>query len=179
MPRDPSPRSSQASHTIRDLLSYRIHRLANALSRGAARRYRESFGVSLMEWRTLALLGDFAPMALKELSRHSGLDKSQVSRVVSTLVARGLILRATGRDDGREIALRLSASGRRTFQGLMDAAHARDEAFLNVLGPEERETLDRAIGKLLAEARRQAEPEAWGEARRTRRGGKTPAPPDT
>jgi DNA-binding MarR family transcriptional regulator len=87
--------------TIQDLLSYRIHRLAGALSRGAALRYRAGFGVTLMEWRALALLGDFAPTTLQALARQAGLDKSQVSRVVSGLVARGLVRRATGRADGR------------------------------------------------------------------------------
>ena len=37
--------------TIRDLLSYRVHRLAGALSRGAALRYCAGFGVTLMEGR--------------------------------------------------------------------------------------------------------------------------------
>ena len=43
--------------TIRDLLSYRLHTVANLLSRGAELRYRREFGVSLWEWRTIALLG--------------------------------------------------------------------------------------------------------------------------
>jgi hypothetical protein len=42
---------------IRDLISYRLHVVANLLSRGAELRYRRQFGVSLWEWRTLALLG--------------------------------------------------------------------------------------------------------------------------
>ncbi len=98
------------ARTIRDLRSYRAHRLANALSRGAARRYAAGFGVTLMEWRALALLRDFAPMALRDLAQQAGLDKSQVSRVVTGLVARGFVLRGTGRTDGREVTLRLSAA---------------------------------------------------------------------
>ena len=42
---------------IRDLISYRLHVVANLLSRGAELRYRREFGVSLWEWRTIALLG--------------------------------------------------------------------------------------------------------------------------
>ena len=42
---------------IRDLLSYRVHVVANLLSRGAELRYRREFGVSLWEWCTIALLG--------------------------------------------------------------------------------------------------------------------------
>lgn len=145
-----------APDTIRDLLSYRIHRLANALSRGAALRYRREFDVSLMEWRILALLGAFAPMTLKRLARESGLDKSQASRAVAALVARGLILRLPGEGDAREVALRLSPDGERLQQGLMRAARERDAAFRAALSDSERAALDRALDRLEAEARRLA-----------------------
>jgi DNA-binding MarR family transcriptional regulator len=142
--------------TIRDLLSYRIHRLANALSRGAALRYRRDFDVSLMEWRIIALLGSFAPLTLKALSQQSGLDKSLASRAVAGLVERRLVLREAGREDGREIALRLTAAGRRLHAGLMEAALERDDAFADCLTREEQAVLASAIRKLEAEARRQA-----------------------
>ncbi len=158
------PAPEPGTKTIKDLLSYRIHRLANALSRGAALRYRRDFDVSLMEWRIIALLGGFAPMTLKVLSRQSGLDKSLASRAVAGLVARGLVLREIGREDAREVALRLSPSGRRIHAGLMEAALERDAAFADCLTPEERAVLDRAIGRLEAEARRQADLAGGAEA---------------
>ncbi|MDP3417640.1 MAG: MarR family transcriptional regulator [Falsiroseomonas sp.] len=148
---DPPP----APETIRDLLSYRIHRLANALSRGAARRYRRDFGVSLMEWRILALLGGFAPLTLRDLARESGLDKAQASRAVKALVARGLVERATGAQDAREVALRLSETGAALQHGLMQAARERDEAFRAALPPGTLAALEEAIRLLQAEARRQ------------------------
>ncbi|MFC7556048.1 MarR family winged helix-turn-helix transcriptional regulator [Pseudoroseomonas wenyumeiae] len=107
MPASRTAAQAKAALTIKDLLSYRIHQLANALSRGAAARYRREFDVSLMEWRTIALLGDFAPMTLKDLARQSGLDKGLASRVVSGLVQRGLVKRGTA-SDARELALSLT-----------------------------------------------------------------------
>ena len=50
----------RATPTIKELLSYRLHQVANLLSRGAELRYRREFGVSLWEWRTIALLGGAA-----------------------------------------------------------------------------------------------------------------------
>lgn len=138
--------------TIRDLLSYRIHQLANALSRGAALRYRRDFGVSLMEWRILALLGDFAPLTLTDLARQGGLDKGLASRAVGGLVERGLVRRGTSRQDARELALGLTPAGRTVFRGLMRGACERDDAFLGALGEEERAVIDGAIRKLLAVA---------------------------
>lgn len=149
------PRAEPDTRTIKDLISYRVHRVANALSRGAALRYRREFRVSLMEWRILALLGGFAPLTLKDLSRESGLDKSQASRAVTDLAGRGLILREIGREDAREVVLRLSAEGRRVHDGLIAAARERDDAFLGCLTEEERRVLDSALRKLGAEARRQ------------------------
>ncbi|MDJ0389575.1 MarR family transcriptional regulator [Roseomonas sp. E05] len=142
------------TRTIKDLLSYRIHRLANALSRGAAARYRREFDVSLMEWRTIALLGDFAPMSLKDLARQSGLDKGLASRVVGGLVERGLVRRGTAAD-ARELALSLTPAGRKVFRGLMRSAGERDDAFRAALTEAEMECLDSAIGKLLQAARQQ------------------------
>lgn len=150
MPSPPSPA------TIRDLLSYRIHRLANALSRGAALRYRQEFGVSLMEWRILALLGGFAPLTLRDLARESGLDKAQASRAVKALVERGLVERESGATDAREVALRLSPEGKRVEQGLMQAAREREAAFRAALPAGSLATLEEAIRLLTAEARRQA-----------------------
>jgi DNA-binding MarR family transcriptional regulator len=140
--------------TIKDLLSYRIHQLANALSRGAAARYRREFDVSLMEWRTIALLGGFAPMPLKDLARQSGLDKGLASRVVSGLVQRGLVQRGTAAD-ARELALSLTPAGTTVFQSLMQAAGERDAAFRAALTDTEAACLESAIGKLIQVAKGQ------------------------
>ena len=143
------------ARTIKELLSYRLHKLAGALSRGAALRYRREFEVSLVEWRTVALLGDFAPLSLKELARLAALDKSLISRTVSALVERGLVQRQVSSTDAREVELSLSPSGRSLHQGLMAAARQRDAAFRTALTAEEQTLLDSLLLKLEAEAWRQ------------------------
>src|ERR1700752_810675 len=98
----------RAAPGIRELLSYRLHRVANLLSRGAEMRYRREFGVSLWEWRTVALLGGaHEPQSLNDLARAAGVDKAQMSRVVSGLRARRLVSRETDANDARGIRLSL------------------------------------------------------------------------
>jgi len=139
---------------IRDLLSYRLHTVANLLSRGAELRYRREFGVSLWEWRSIALLGASAsPLSLNELARAAGIDKSQMSRVVSGLSDRGLVLRETDAADGRGVRLGLSRKGRRVYAGLMRAAGERDRAFIGCLTQAEKKSFDRALAKLAGRAR--------------------------
>src|SRR5262245_42581385 len=155
--------------TIKDLLSYRLHVVANLLSRGAAMRYKREFGVSLWEWRTVALLGAEAPLSLNELAAAAGLDKSQMSRVVAGLVERGLVARGADETDGRGVRLTLTRSGERLCAGLIRAAAERNDAFLGCLAPRERECLDGALQKLADQARTFIQQEkALGERKRQR-----------
>lgn len=139
---------------IRELLSYRLHTVANLLSRGAELRYRRQFGVSLWEWRSIALLGAAAkPQSLNELARAAGVDKSQMSRVVSGLAERGVVLREADAVDGRGVRLALSKAGRKLYGGLIRAAAERDEAFRGCLSPRERKVFDVVLAKLAGRAR--------------------------
>jgi DNA-binding MarR family transcriptional regulator len=148
----PTPRRSVP--TIRELLSYRLHQVANLLSRGAEMRYRREFGVSLWEWRTVALLGGAAePQSLNDLARAAGMDKSQMSRVVSGLTRRKLVFRETDADDARGIRLSLTARGAKLYQRLIRAAAERNSAFLGCLSARERDCLEQAMSKLAREAR--------------------------
>jgi DNA-binding MarR family transcriptional regulator len=145
---------------IRDLLSYRLHTVANLLSRGAELRYRREFGVSLWEWRSIALLGAAPePLSLNELARAAGIDKSQMSRVVSGLARRGLVEREADAEDARGVRLRLGRAGRRVYAGLMRAAAQRDSAFNDCLSERERQVFDKVLGKLAAAARGMIEEE--------------------
>src|SRR5207253_10334996 len=102
--------------TIRDLLSYRLNVVANLLSRGAELRYRREFGVSLWEWRTVALLGAVTePLSLNHLAHAAGIHKSQMSRVVSGLTKRRIVLREAQPGDGRGARLTLCKVGPRIY----------------------------------------------------------------
>jgi DNA-binding MarR family transcriptional regulator len=139
---------------IRELLSYRLHMVANLLSRGAELRYRRQFGVSLWEWRTVALLGAVSePLSLNHLAHAAGIHKSQMSRVVSGLTRRKLVLRAADADDARGVRLTLSRSGRKLYEGLIGAALERDAAFRRCLTRSEKQAFDSALAKLAGQAR--------------------------
>lgn len=139
---------------IKDLISYQLHTVANLLSRGAELRYRREFGVSLWEWRTVALLGaSDEPHSLGHLARAAGIDKSQMSRVVSGLTKRKLVMRDANDEDGRGVHLRLSKTGRRLYEGLIGAAAQRDAAFRSCLSASESAVFERVLAKLAGQAR--------------------------
>ena len=144
----------RATPTIKELLSYRLHQVANLLSRGAEMRYRREFGVSLWEWRTVALLGGAAgAQSLNDLARAAGMDKSQMSRVVAGLKKKRIVVRETDANDARGIRLSLAPSGRALYQKLIHAAAERNQAFVGCLSARERECLEGIMKKLAHEAR--------------------------
>ncbi|MFE7422077.1 MarR family winged helix-turn-helix transcriptional regulator [Rhodococcus sp. NPDC057529] len=156
----PGPRaeaSPRASLSISELLSYRLSRLANLISGSAALRYRREFDVSLAEWRTLALIGEDPSFTVNRLARRAGLDKAQMSRVVTKLTERGLLARELG--PGRTTRLRLTRKGSGVYRGLIAAANERDEALRVCLTEEESAALESALRKLdtLARAMRRSE----------------------
>ncbi len=150
------PRSSTIELPgIRELLSYRLHVVANLLSRGAELRYRREFGVSLWEWRSIALLGGAqGALSLNQLASAAGIDKSQMSRVVSGLAARRMVLRAIDANDGRGVRLTHTRSGRKLYEGLIRAAAQRNDAFLDCLNAKERACFEDTLAKLAARARK-------------------------
>ena len=145
---------------IRDLVSYQLAKTAGLMSKGAALRYRREFDVSLGEWRALALLGGRSPQSLLELARDAGLDKAQMSRVVASLVRRGLMKHAEAPQRGRSVGLVLTPLGVSTHRGLIAAAAERDRAFRAALTPAEAEALGSILEKFARQARVFIEAEA-------------------
>src|SRR5437868_9461544 len=105
--------------------------------RGAALRYRREFDVSPGEWRAIALLKIDAPLSLNKLARAAGLDKAQMSRVISALVKRGLVVREVGGVQ-RAVRLTLTRRGAAAYRKMFKAAAERNEAFLGCLTMHER-----------------------------------------
>lgn len=143
---------TNGSGLLKELLSYRLHRVASAMSRGAELQYRRQFGTSLAEWRAVALLGE-RPTSLNELARAADLDKSQMSRVVRGLIDRGLVVRVSETGRGKTVELDLTKRGRGLCARMLEAAIARNLSYLGALEPGEAEALQSALVKIEALAR--------------------------
>ncbi|MEM7270471.1 MAG: MarR family winged helix-turn-helix transcriptional regulator [Pseudomonadota bacterium] len=133
---------------LRRFLTYRLSVTQSKLNAQATRYLREQVGLTLTQWRVIALIGGAGETTLTELCRTSALDKGLVSRRVSALTEAGVINAAEDEQDHRVQRLSLSEKGREIFARTLPKMQAR-QAFLNAsLEPEELETLMRALDKL-------------------------------
>ncbi len=151
--------------TARDLVTYRLNLLANLLSKQAGSIYGRRFELTIGEWRVIAVLHDAGQLSLTALAAATNLDKGQASRVVSTLLDRGVVLRAADERDGRGVALSLSEDGCRLFDEVYPVARERHERVLATLSSDDRANLDRILGQLTDEARRMWREEKEGAER--------------
>lgn len=150
----PTKRSSgDAPRIITDLLSSRLHNLASLSAASASLRVQRKFGLTLLEWRSIGMLGAHAPLSLKELARRAALDKSYASRTVSSLIERGLIVSERSDTDARAVLLSLTKAGDALYRQVIVDANARNERLLRPLSPAQREQLMEMLSMLTTSAR--------------------------
>src|SRR5579859_3877069 len=96
---------------LETFLPYRLSVLSERISNAIARVYAKRFGLSIPEWRLIAVLGRFGPLSANGVAGRTYMDKVRVSRAVQRLLDRGLIERAADTIDRRRSILQLSVDG--------------------------------------------------------------------
>lgn len=141
---------------VEDFLTFRITRLSNALRTGLTKRYLEEFGLSLPEWRLLALIARFAPMRFSEVTSRSSMDKGQVSRTLREMAKKGLTKMKAIRTPGSRAAEALAApvmvsitpKGKALYSAVLPVARRRQAEILMTLTESERIALYATLDKL-------------------------------
>jgi DNA-binding MarR family transcriptional regulator len=139
-------------------LPYRLSVLSNTLSSAIARTYQSRFGLSITEWRVLAVLGRHPGLSAGEVAERTAMDKVAVSRAVNALLASGRLLRDTHEDDRRRSILTLSEAGQAIYRQVAPAALAFEQALLADFSEAERAQLF-ALLERIEQNRRRAESE--------------------
>ena len=133
---------------------YRLSVLSNRVSSAIAGEYAERFGLTIPEWRAMAVLGGTPGLSATEVAERTAMDKVQVSRAVARLLRTKRVERTTDGRDARITRLRLTKSGCAIYGEIVPLALALEARFLSRLTPEERVLLDSLLTKLSSEAGR-------------------------
>ena len=150
MPSEPQP---SARLDLDGFVPYRLSVLSNRVSSAIARQYSERFGLSIPEWRVMAVLGGTAGLSAREVAARTAMDKVQVSRAVASLMRAKRVARGGDVRDGRITRLSLTRQGRAIYDEIVPLALHLEELLLSALSPEERNSFDRLMMKLARQAR--------------------------
>ena len=134
-------------------LPYRLSVTMNRVSRAFARRYADEFGLSIAEWRVLAVLGSFQPLSSNGVVEKTQMDKAKVSRAVARLLDAGLLRRKVDAADRRLLELTFTARGRRVYEAIVPRAHALEAALTQGLGARDRALFLALLDRLDAQVR--------------------------
>jgi DNA-binding MarR family transcriptional regulator len=129
--------------------SYLISALGNRLSVLAARNVRRLLGLTLMEWRVLAVLAVEPGATPGRIIEFSAVNKSVVSRAVNSLLKRGLITRSAAPDHGLRTHLYLTGEGQALHDRGVGARQKAEETLLNGLPAAERDKLIKVLKQLM------------------------------
>ena len=134
-------------------IPYRLSVLSNTVSMSIAHTYEREFGLSIPEWRVMAVLARYPDLSAIEVAERTAMDKVAVSRAVRSLLARRRLTRAYDQGDKRRSILRLSAAGQSVYRQVAPLALAYEQKLLDALSASDRRSLDRLIARLMERAR--------------------------
>ena len=137
---------------LESFLPYRLSVLANVTSSAIAAAYEKRFGLSIPEWRVIAVLMRHPGLSAREVAEKSRMDAVAVSRAVNRLLRAGRLRRAVAADDRRRSILQVSAAGAAVYRGVAPLALEFERSLLDTLSPSDRATLDRLLHELTTRA---------------------------
>ena len=147
------PDANGAAFRLEDFLPYRLSVAASRVGRLFARRYSEAYGLSIPEWRVLAVVGRFGTLSPSAVGELTAMDKVKVSRAAASLVNRGMLRQTHDPKDGRGRLLRLTRKGMAVHDGMVPLACELEEQLAEGLSRNEWNALLKALDKLSLHAR--------------------------
>lgn len=137
-------------------LPYRLSVLTNLVSGAIADAYRRRFGLSIPEWRVIAVLSRHPGLSAAEVADLTRMDAVAVSRAVARLLRAGRLRRSVSAEDRRRSVLSVSPAGAAVYREVAPLALRFERELLAALPRRQRALLDRALGILTERAQQLA-----------------------
>lgn len=132
-------------------LTFRVNQLSSSFERQWSRSMRDKAGVSLSEWRILAIL-QAGPQTFARMVELTEVNKALAHRSAKALSELEFIKISDTPGDGRSTTLALTGKGRKLFAKIRPIALERQQFFLGALTAHERRMLYVVLQKLRAAA---------------------------
>ncbi|MDE2456206.1 MAG: winged helix-turn-helix transcriptional regulator [Burkholderiales bacterium] len=159
----------RAPESILDLVNYQMHQIETLNASRVTRICEGRFGITRREWRLIALLATFGPMAPSDIALRAALDRSRTSKALLPLRAKGLVERSVQPGDARRAMVALTPSGHAIYAQIFPDVKRINTELLAVLDESDLAQLERLLGLLRARARelvRSRDDEAPADRRR-------------
>ncbi len=130
--------ASARSLALDHFIPYRLSVLANTVSSALAGAYARRFGLTIPQWRVIAVLARSPGLSAAGVAERTAMDKVAVSRAVAGLTRSGRVRRLLATSDKRRSVLSLTARGRAVYRRIVPLALAYERRLLAELSPAEK-----------------------------------------
>ncbi|HEX7043057.1 MAG TPA: MarR family transcriptional regulator [Burkholderiales bacterium] len=130
---------------ITGLLGYRLHAIVAKISSVAIRICEGRYGISRREWHIMGLLDARGPQTPSQLAGSCHLDRPRVSRAISALAAKGLVIRRPVENDRKRALLSLTSAGRELQKRIFEDIACVNAAVIEGLDEEQLQQLHRLL----------------------------------
>jgi DNA-binding MarR family transcriptional regulator len=144
---------------LEEYLPYRLSVATNTVSKLIASAYEDRFGITIPQWRLIAVLGELGSTTQQGIVHRTVMDKVTVGRAAQALLARRLIKRTPHEGDGRSHHLMLTQDGARLYQEIAPLALRYERKLIEALDQREVRQLKAALRHLENAARELASTE--------------------
>jgi DNA-binding MarR family transcriptional regulator len=131
--KSPAAASANQKPCFKGLLHIQFHLVARLSERQAEKDHQKVFGMPLSEMKIIALVGSQGTLPFRALTEDGFFEKGHASRMVSSLVRRGLVRDRLNPEDKRANILRLTPKGEAVYARSAAFAARNDQRWLDVL----------------------------------------------
>ena len=128
-------------------LGYLLGQANHALYKDFDQHVRAA-GLSMIEWRVLAILQDSAPLTVSQLAAEVLSKQPTVTKLVQRMAEQGWVELLADPLDQRRTLVAISSAGRRLARPLMEKARTHEAQLLRALPSGEQAALKRLLAKL-------------------------------
>ena len=145
----------KTNHQILNLeryLPYRLSILSNRISANIADTYSDKFGLSVTEWRIMAVVGEYPNISADQVSVKTQIEKSMLSRAITKLLQRNLLEREFDPKDKRRSMLRLTTTGISVYDEVVPISYDYERQLLKCFSDTEKDQISELIDRLYQQA---------------------------
>ena len=134
--------------TVDDLLNYRLNRLLASSGAMITLLCEGRYGITRREWRMICILTTHGAMSPSELALRAHLERPRVSRYITDLVRKKLLVRVVLPEDKRRARVGITKRGEQLYAELFPQSIALNNMVLQALSPTELKLFDAALTRL-------------------------------
>lgn len=136
---------------VHEFLTVKLSALISSMKRKVTASYARPAGLSVPEWRLLALIAEDGTISFGALVVQSTTDKAQVSRTIKDLEQRGLIaILPETPNDRKRLACSITPAGQALHDTIIGTARRMQAEVICQLDPTERDQFYHALTRLQA-----------------------------